>query len=140
MNWKLDFIEAKYHLTIAERMLQSYEKYPEKRFIIGVINESAKSASRLVRTFLIYDGEKGDLEKFVNIVGPKYLDKGTLAHLIKILEIEKAQKISPIEFSKKQKIIFLIEDKYKILTVERLKIFIKSLRKAIDLFSENFKK
>ena len=64
MDWKLDFIEAKYHLAVAERMLENYAEYPEKRFLIGVINEGAKAASRLVRAFMIYDGVHGGVGDF----------------------------------------------------------------------------
>ena len=98
MDYMSDFIEAKYHLAVAERMLEGYVEYPEKRFLVGVINEGAKAASRLVRAFLIYDGVKhGGLDKFLRVAAGKYLDGITIENLVKILEVGRAQKVSPIE-------------------------------------------
>jgi hypothetical protein len=134
MDWRCDFIEAKYHLSIANRMLDTYEKYPEKRILIGIINESAKASAKLVRSFLIFDNTKGNLRTFIKNVAPKYLEKLTIEHIVKMLEIERAQKISPIEFTKGDKIILLINGKYRILTTERLKEFVKSIDEAIRVF------
>ena len=41
----MDYIEAKYHLAVAERMIKSYSEYPEKRFLVGIINEAARATS-----------------------------------------------------------------------------------------------
>ena len=140
MDWNLDFIEAKYHLAVAERMMNGYGEYSEKRFIIGVINEMARASSKLIRAFLIYDNVKeGDLEKFLKNVAPKYLNKITCDNLVKILEVERAQKISPIEFAKKDKIILLICGQYKFLTVKRIAEFVKSVGDGVAAFPGNFR-
>lgn len=134
MDWRSDFIEAKYHLSVANRMLKTYEEYPEKRILVGVINESAKGAGKLVRSFLILNNAKGNLKTFLKSVAPKYLNRQIAEHIVKMLEIEKAQKISPIEFARKEKIILLINGKYRILTAGRLKEFVKSIDEGIRIF------
>jgi len=141
MDYMSDFIEAKYHLAVAERMLEGYVEYPEKRFLVGVINEGAKAASRLVRAFLIYDGVKhGGLDKFLRVAAAKYLDGITIENLVKILEVERAQKVSPIEFVKGDKIILLIRGKYRVLTVSRIREFVKSVGDAVSKFSTSIKR
>jgi hypothetical protein len=132
--WKGDFIEAKYHLAVAERMMEGYVEYPEKRFLVGVINEAARSVSRLIRAFLIYDGVRGGLDEFLKRVAPKYLDDVTCEHLVKVLEIERAQKESPVEFAKGDKIILLIRGKYRVLTVGRIGEFVRSVGDGIKGF------
>ena len=132
--WKGDFIEAKYHLAVAERMMEGYVEYPEKRFLVGVINEAARSVSRLIRAFLIYDGVRGGLDEFLKRVAPKYLDDVTCEHLVKVLEIERAQKESPVEFAKGDKIILLIRGKYRVLTVGRICEFLKSVGDGVKGF------
>jgi len=133
-------MEAKYHLAVAERMLEGYGEYPEKRFLVGVINEGAKAASRVVRAFLAYDGVRGDINVFLKKVSTKYLDDVTIGNLVKILEVERAQKVSPIEFAKGDKIILLIHGKYRILTVSRIREFVKSVGDAVSKFSTSIKR
>ena len=141
MDWMVDFIEAKYHLAVAERMMKGYAEYSEKRFLVGVINESAKAVSRLIRAFLIYEKvKKGNLNKFLKKVAPKYLDELTQENLAKVLEIEQAQKVSPIEFAKGEKIILLIRGKYRFLTATRIDEFIKSIGDGIVAFPGNFRR
>ena len=137
--WKSDFIEAKYHLAVAERMMAGYAEYPEKRFLIGVINETARSVSRLIRAYLIYDGVHGGLNDFLKKVAPKYLDDVTREHLVKMLEIERAQKESPIEFARGDKIILLIRGKYRFLTASRIGEFVRSIKCAISAFPVGFR-
>lgn len=139
MDWKLDFIEAKYHLSVAKRMMDNYREYPEKRFLVGIINETAKATSKLIRAFLIYDEIKfKNLKRFFELVAPKYLDKETSDNLFKIFEVEQAQKISPVEFTKGENIILLIHGKYRFLTVNRIVEFIKSVDNGIIAFPGKF--
>ena len=136
----MDFYEAKWHLSVANRMLESYDGYFEKRFLVGVIREAAKAAGKLVRSFLIREGVKGDLKIFLKKVAPKYLDEVVAGNLVKILEVERAQRISRVEFVRRGKIILLIDGKYRILTVVRLKEFINSIEVAVENFSADIKR
>ena len=128
-----DYISAKYHLAVTKRLFENYGSYSEKRLIVGVINELARASSKIIRAYLLHE-KKRQLKDFIETIGLKYLDKLTIDNLVKILEIERAQKISPVEFAKGNKIILLVDSKYKILTVDRLGEFIESCQKAIERF------
>lgn len=137
-------INAKYHLAVTERMYHSYGKFSDKRFLVGIINESAKAVSSLIKAFLIYEGFSGrdslkNMKIFMEIVAPKYLDPLTRKNLFKILEVERAQKDSPIEYAKDEKIILLIGGDYRFLTVTRIGEFIESIKKSLGKFPGNFR-
>ena len=131
MDCKTNLIEAKYHLSIAKRIIASYQEYPEKRFIIGTINESSIAAIKTIKCFLMLEKVSGGLSTFTKKVAPKYLEKEKIEHINKILKIKEAQSNSPIEFKKNEKIILLIDNEYRILTIDRLKEFVNSLDMAI---------
>ena len=132
-------INAKYHLAVAERMYSGYGEFPDKRFLIGFINESARAASNLIKAFLIRANVRGrnsekNIEIFMKEIAPRYLDELTRENLFKVLEVEKAQKISPVEYAKGDKIILLIEGKYRFLTAQRIGEFIESIKAGISQF------
>ena len=147
-NLDSNLINAKYHLAVAKRLHENYYNFKEKRFLVGVINESAKAVSNLIRGFLVFEKKDGkssakNLKIFMGRVAPKYLDKITIDNLKKVLEIEKAWRVSPIEFSKKDKIILLIEGKYWILAAGRFEEFLESIESAIlelSKISDKYKK
>lgn len=126
-----NFIESKYYFSIAKRMLQSYEEFPDKRFLTGVINESAIAVIKLIKTVLELENKTGGIQTFEKKLAPKYIDKQDVENLIKILKIKESQTKSPIEFKRQEKIILLIDGKYRILTKNRLVEFVNSLEKSI---------
>ncbi|MFH1291245.1 MAG: hypothetical protein ABIH79_01685 [archaeon] len=139
-----ELINAKYHLAVADRMYRGYSEFPDKRFLVGVINELAKAVSSLIKAFLIYEGFRGrnslkNINIFMKTVAPKYLDKLTCENLFKVLEIERAQKYSPIEYAKDGKIILLIQGRYRFLTVMRIGELIESIKKGVAVFPRNFR-
>lgn len=139
MDYRIDLVNSKYHLGVAKRMHKSFYDYYEKRFLIGVINELGKAASSLIRAYLILGGifsknSKKNLKTFTEDIGPNYLEKSVLLNINKALEIERAQRISRIEFSKDDKIILLVDGKYKILTAKRLLELIDSVAFGISEF------
>ena len=136
-----DYIRAKYHLAVAERMLKSYGDFEDKRFLVGVINEMARSVSGLIRAFLIRgeklrEGAQENLRFFLRDIAPKYLDETTRGNLFRVLEVQKAQKTSPVEFAKRGDLILLIDGKYRFLTIDRLKELLGSVKVAVKRFSE----
>ena len=136
MDYLNNFIESKYHLSVARRMFKSYSDFEEKRFLVGVINELAKSSSCLIRAYLLKEKVSiGKWEKnlriFMEKIGPKYLTRGDLINIFKTLEIEKAQKESHVEFARGDKIILLVRDEYKFLTSKRIEEFIESVENGI---------
>jgi hypothetical protein len=131
MNHLEHLYKSKYHFSIVERMLETYELFPDKRVFLGIINESYKSVISIINAYIALENQK------FNKISAKYLSDQTSENLFKIIEIEKAQKNSPIEFQKEQNIILLINGEYKILTVERLKEFINSLKTSISKFPKH---
>ena len=140
MDWRADFFEAKYHLNVAKQMLKTYEEFPEKRILVGVIREGAWAARKLVRSFLIKEEIKGDLNIFLEKIAPKYLNSKAIENLIRILEVERAQRISRVEFAKGNKILLLVEGKWRILKVSRLREFIDSVSEIVSDFPTDIKR
>ncbi|MFA5061041.1 MAG: hypothetical protein WC494_01870 [Candidatus Pacearchaeota archaeon] len=124
---------AKYHLSIIERMVKTYESFPDKRTFLGILNEMNRAVESLIRSYLCYGGFGGSYDNFdfFNKVGGEYLDVVTREDLLKTLEIYKAHKISPISYQKNDQIIIIEGGKYRILTFERLKNLIISLKKGV---------
>jgi len=140
-NYDENLINAKYHLSIAKRLLENYPNFEEKRFLIGIIREAAISTSHLIQCFLIFEKKdcknaKKNVKTFLKEVAPRYLDKTTTQNLKKILEVGHAEKNSPIEFSKKDKVILLISGKYKFISFLQLKEFLDSLNIGLKKFKE----
>ena len=122
-------------------MLENYEKFPEKRFVVGVINESARAVSNLIKGILIRENKlTNDFSQNIlsfQKIAKKYFAPDIFENLIKIIEIQKDSSLSLVEFRKGEKIIFLVDGKYKILTVSRLNILVHSVKIAFfDLPSE----
>ena len=138
VGWEEELIRAKYHFSVAGRLYDNYAKFSEKRLLVGVINEMAKATSKIIRAYLIY-AKKRRLRDFVEIVSKQYLDSETAGNLMKTLEIQKAQSVSPVQFAKNDKIIMLIGEKWKILTVSRLGEFLNSIKTAINVFPRKFR-
>jgi len=129
---------------VTERMFGSYENSADKRFLTGVISESARAVSNLIKAFLIRErvggkSAKKNLRIFMENVAPRYLDKLTRENLFKILEVERAQKNSPIEYMKDGKLILLIEGKYRFLTAQRVKEFVESVKDGVGAFQKDFR-
>jgi hypothetical protein len=140
MDYRTDFYEARWHLDVAKRMFKIYDGYKEKRILVGVIREGAKAAGKLVRSFLIFEGVKGNLKTFVERVGPKYLDSVSVENLVKILEVERAQRISRVEFAKGENILMEVGGKWMILKVSRLREFVDSISDIVDNFPTDIKR
>lgn len=139
MDYMIDLVNSKYHLSVAKRMHKSFYEYYEKRFLIGVINELGKASSSLIRAYLLFGrifskNSKKNLKNFTEDIGPNYLEKSVLSDINKALEIEKAQKASRIEFVRDDKIILLVDGRYKILTAKKLSELINSIASGISRF------
>jgi len=139
-NLQQALIDSKYHLSVVRRMFENYNEYQSKRFLVGIINELAKSSSNTIRAFLIIENVKPKsseeaVKLFKEKVAPKYIDEEITINILKSLEIQKAQKTSPVQFSRNDKIILLINGKYRFLTIQRLKELIDSVEIAISKLS-----
>jgi hypothetical protein len=132
-DWVEEYMTAKYHVSIARRMYTTYASFPEKRFLVGVIKELSKASGKTIRAYLRYTN-KHELFEFTGLVAKQYLRPEVAKGLLTVLEIEKAQALSPVQFSKDDKIIFLVDNIYKVLTVKRLGEFLEAVEEALKSF------
>jgi hypothetical protein len=140
MDYRTDFYAARWHLDVVKRMFGSYDEYGGKRFLVGVVRESAKCAAKLIRAFLIFDETRGGVVTFRDEVGPKYLKRKKVLDLLMILEIEKDEKRARAEFVKKDKVLFEVDGKWKVLMVSRLRELVDSLDEILGAFPTNIKR
>ncbi len=136
MDWRINYYEAKYHLSIANRMFRTYEDYPEKRILIGAIRELSESVEKIIQTFLIRDKVEDELKMFVEKIGPKYMDETTLKNIIQILKIKKDQESAKVEFTKNSCLLLFSDEKWTILKLSRLKQFRNSVKNVIENFRQ----
>ena len=145
-QWDFQLIQAKYHKEIVDKLIKDFKDYEEKRFLIGILNELALSVSHLINSFLIYAminnnyilSKKSDLrlKDFKNKIGRNYLSLNLIMDLLKIIEFKKMQKNSPIQFFKKDKLVFLSKGIYITLSFEIL----FKLNESLGLSIKNFPK
>ncbi|MDD2444652.1 MAG: hypothetical protein PHX15_00375 [Candidatus Nanoarchaeia archaeon] len=145
-QWDFQLIQAKYHKEIVDKLIKDFKDYEEKRFLIGILNELALSVSHLINSFLIYAminnnyilSKKSDLrlKDFKNKIGRNYLSLNLIMDLLKIIEFKKMQKNSPIQFFKKDKLVFLSRGIYITLSFEVL----FKLNESLGLSIKNFPK
>lgn len=131
MDYRADFYEARWHLDVAKRMFESYNEYGGKRFLVGVIREGAKAAGKLVRSFLIREGVKGDLNVFLKKVAPKYLEDVEIGGLVGILNVERDQRIARVEFVRDDEVLLEVGGKWKILKISRLREFVENVENIV---------
>ena len=134
MDYREEVFSARWHLDVVRRMMIGFDEYESKRFLVGVIKELAKASGKLVRAFLIMDGTKGNLNVFVERVGAKYLDREDVEILVKVLDIERAQRVSRAELMKKGELLFEVDGNWRVLSIERLKFFAD----VVDRIARNF--
>ncbi len=145
-SWDESFIRAKYHFSVAERMYGRFPVFEEKKFIVGIINELARSASFLIKAFLIREIERGNIKFsknirknfkiFISDIAPNYLNRGEIESFLKIFEIERAQKETPIQFLKGKEIGFMVGGEYKFLRSKKLGEFLASIGDSIQKFKK----
>jgi hypothetical protein len=114
---------SKYHLRVCERLMKYYEESQEKRFFVGALNELSRASIYYINYWIISERKNKGF-----IVSRRFKDnlkifrnKNPESPILKILELKRDQKNSPIQFDKSGKLVFLINGKYKILTFERFK-------------------
>lgn len=139
-DYRVEFYEARWHLDVAKRMLEVYDEYSEKRVLVGVIREAAKAAGKLVRSFLVRENVKGDLGIFVRNVAPRYLDAGAIRDLVRLLELERDQGRSKVEFARKDKVLLEVDGGWRILKVSRLRELVDNVNDIVDNFPTGIKR
>ena len=142
-SWDEQFIRAKYHLNISRRLFENFENYETKRFLSGTLSEMAKSAACVVNAYLAYShatqgtrmpvDPKARLNVFEK-ASNKDIGTKLTKDILTVFIIRRAQKDSPVELLKKDKILLLDNGQYRALTKERL----KELLDGIDLYCRRF--
>ncbi len=140
MDYREEVYSARWHLDVARRMLAGFDEYGSKRFLVGVIRETARAAGKIVRAFLIFDKTRGDLGTFVRRVAPKYLDAGSVDSLVGVLELERDQRMARAELMKKGNVLLEVGGKWKVLRVERLREFVDSIDAIVADFPTGIKR
>jgi len=139
--------QARKHFKTADHM--SYVTLvllKENRLLIKIVTELSEATVNLIKAFLSYEynfkriklyrDPLMNLRTFQQKIAPKYIEKQDALNLIKILEINKKHKQSPMEFVKKEKFVILLGEEYETITIGRVKEFLASFRKALSAFPE----
>ncbi len=142
--WDESLTWAKYHLRITKRLIENYYNYEEKRFIIGIINEIALTTSHTINAYLLYSHKTQNtklsilaserIKTFKTKITPKLIPRIESNQLIRILNIKKAQKASPIQYQKNEKILLLIKEEYQTISIKELTQLTNSLENTIKTF------
>jgi len=141
-EWDEQLMWAKYHLSVAKRLLDNFENYETKRFLSSCMTEMAMSATGFVNSYLIYLHVKNRIsipkKSKARIRAFEELgEKKIVNNVLKIFDIRRAQKNSPIELLKGDKILLLDKGEYKALTRERLRELIMNLEKDVKSFPKD---
>lgn len=144
--WDEQVMWAKYHLSTSKRLFENFSNYETKRFLSSCLTEMALSATSFVNAVLLCAVEKDSLrvaqnpqkrvEQFRRFCGKKLHDVNTAA-IVKIFEVKRAQKNSPIELLRQDKILLLDDGEYRAITKERIKELIDSLEQNIRIFENH---
>ncbi len=136
--WTEQVIMARYHLRVFDRLIEYYEESPEKRFFIGALNELSRAAANLINAILMQAESAGqikivkspekNLRNFRGIAS-EYLDSPEI--IFEILKIKGDHKKSPVQFDRGGEVLFVIEGKYKVLTLNKLKDLSKGLSSSM---------
>lgn len=143
--WDEQLMLAKYHLSIAKRLFENFGDYETKKFLSSCVSEMARCCTKLVNAYLIYfyvrDGIRipGDSKRRMKIFR-KRGGEDVVENVLKIFEIRRAQKNSPIELLRGDKILLLDNGEYRALTKERLSELLAGLDEGIKGFGRDFAK
>jgi len=134
--------EARRHFKTADHMAYiTFTLLKENRLIIKILNELSESVSNLIKAFLYYESDfkrvslyrdpARNMKTFVEKIAPRYMEREDLKNLLKILDIIKKHKSASVEFVKKDKFVMLLGEEYETVDIEKVKIFLSSVRKVL---------
>lgn len=141
--WDEQLMWAKYHFSVAKRLFENFSNYETKRFLSGCLNEMAMAGTGFVNAFLIYCHVKNGVKipkksqhrmKVFEREGRRILGDDIVKNIFDVFKIRKAQKDSPIELLRGNKILLLDNGEYRALTFERIGELVAGLDKGIKNF------
>jgi hypothetical protein len=127
--WDEQLMWAKYHYSVAKRLYENFSNYETKRFLTGCLNEMALSATNFVNAFLIYSHVNNGVKipkksstrmRIFEKEGGKILGDDVVKNTFDVFNIRRAQKNSPVELLRGNKILLLDKGEYRALTFERV--------------------
>jgi hypothetical protein len=136
--WAEQVIFARYHLSVCERLLGFYDESPEKRFFIGALNELARAATKVINAVLMQAESDGRIKidrspdknlKSFRVVSENYIPHSEI--VFEIMRIKSDHKKSPVHFDRGGEVLFLVDGKYKALTLGKLKELFESLKNEL---------
>ncbi len=144
-KWDVHLKKASEHIKIADNMAYvGFSILGEIRIIMKILTELSKASVELIKSYLYYESSKGrvrlyddpvmNLESFFITVGPKYLSRGDLDGIKRILQIEKRHKEASIEFVRKDKFVIMVGDRYEVISIGSVRELLRSVRLAFSRF------
>lgn len=141
---KEDIIEAKRLLRIADHM--AYITYPvlkEQRLLIKILEQINTALKMTVKAILDheylnkriqkFDDPKLNFDEFISIAEEYGIEKGHINIIKRVSEIIDLHNKSPLEFVRKDAFIIMSDNlKTEQITLERVKIFLKSSKQILD--------
>ena len=113
--------------------------------MVKILNELHISVISLIKAMLKYEVDNRrvrlypdsvlNFKTFKEKISDKYLTKEELKNMM-IMQLEKQHKDSPMEFVKKDTFVIIIKDRYKTLTIEKVREIVSRLRGSLNKVSE----
>lgn len=132
---------AKQYFKTAEHMTYvSMQILKDNKLLIKILDEMHKSLIFMIKSLLQYEHTKGlylyknselNFNIFKQKIAPKYLKQQDITNIQEILDLKQAHTISLSEFVKNDKFVLFLGDSYEVITLERIKSFLISLKKLI---------
>ena len=148
-QYKIFLEEAKRHFKIADHMFYvTLIILKDNKLVIKILSELNLAAENLVKSMLyfenfnkrikIYKDPEMNLKVFRENVAKKYITLFELENIMKIIEIDRKRRDAQMEFTRRNKFVFLSGNKYEIVDLDKIKEIISLMRSAI--LKVNFEK
>ena len=139
---------AQEHFKTAAHMI--YVTFPiieDKHFLVKIMDELYQTLNCLVKSILYYESKNKKLFVFRNArlnfkvfkkkIAPTKLDFAELTKLEQIINIRRKHKKSQMEFVRNEKLVILNQDKFEVLTIDKVREFHDSVGKLFSYFSQS---
>ena len=132
---------AKQYFKTAEHMTYvSMQILKDTRLLIKILEQMHKSLMFMIKSLLQFEHNKGlylyknselNFNIFKQKIAPKYLRQQDIENILEIINLKQAHSLSLSEFVKNDKFVLFLGDNYEVLTLEKIKSLLISLKKLI---------
>ncbi len=132
---------AKQYFKTAEHMTYvSMQILKDTRLLIKILEQMHKSLMFMIKSLLQFEHNKGlylyknselNFNIFKQKIAPKYLRQQDIENILEISNLKQAHSLSLSEFVKNDKFVLFLGDNYEVLTLEKIKSLLISLKKLI---------